>query len=184
MDVAIIQRVIYGGGSDGGFTVSQQEAELLFEINNTTVEAENAESWRDLFVKAVANYVMFPRGAPVAPDAKKALRREAWLSDRRGIGGLLVAMGRSIGDAGIGEALAEVDLFGTRRRNRIASVVNRARVASARESIDEAEAAWLIDRISEDDVLHDNERALLAFIKEKSPQIPPSLETLFTKAGL
>ncbi len=184
VDVAIIQRVIYGGGGEGGFTVSRQEAELLFELNNATVEAENAETWRDLFVKAVANYVMFPRGAPVVPDARKALRREAWLADRRGVGGLLVAMGRSIGDTGIGETLAEVDLFGTRRRNRIASVVNRARVASARESIDEAEAAWLIDRISEDDVLHDNERALLAFIKETSPQIHPSLETLLTKAGL
>ena len=35
-----------------------------------------------------------------------------------------------------------------------------------------------------DGSLHDNERALLDFIKANSPQIDPSLTPLFEKAGI
>jgi hypothetical protein len=43
---------------------------------------------------------------------------------------------------------------------------------------------WLISRVDEDDVLDDNERALLIFIKQNSERIHPSLNELLTRAGV
>ncbi len=186
-DVEIIRRVIYAPGSPGGYTVTQREAELIFELNNATVEAENAPSWDDLFVKSIANYLMFPRGAPVVPDAQEALRRERWLEERRGVGRLLMDVGKSFASADIpfSEAYAAADPFGKvgARKERDHEQV-RVREALSREAIDAQEATWLADHINADGVLHENERALLKFIKQYSPSIHPSLDDLFSRAGL
>lgn len=53
-----------------------------------------------------------------------------------------------------------------------------------RETVDRAEAEWLIARITEDDIIHDNEKALLAYIKRQASEIDPSLETFFEKYGV
>ena len=50
--------------------------------------------------------------------------------------------------------------------------------------IDQAEAAWLIEQINKDEIRHENERALMLFIKQNSPQIHPSLNELIDKFGL
>ena len=39
----------------------------------------------------------------------------------------------------------------------------------SRESIDEGEARWLLARIAEDDMVHENEVALLKFIRVPAP---------------
>ncbi len=186
-DVEIIRKVIYAGASGGGLTVTRTEAELIFDLNDATIAAENAPSWSDLFVKAIANHLMFPRGAPVVASADEALRREAWLKDRRGVGRLLSQMGGAIksGDIPIREAFAEADVFGTR-----AAKAEReredARVSEAlsKEAIDQAEAKWLSERINRDGTLHETERKLLQFIKQNSPSVDPLLDELFAKAGL
>ncbi len=186
-DVEIIRKVIYAGASGGGLTVTRTEAELMFDLNDATITAENAPSWSDLFVKAIANHLMFPRGAPVVPDADEALRREAWLKDRRGVGRLLGQMGKALGsgDVPVREAMAEADIFGSRaaklEREREAARVSEA---LSREAIDHEEAQWLSARINRDDTLHENERKLLAFIKKNSPSVDPLLDDLFAKAGL
>ena len=53
--------------------------------------------------------------------------------------------------------------------------------AERRQAIDADEAAWLIDR---DDILHDNERALLEYIKTRATSIDPSLTPLFERSGV
>jgi hypothetical protein len=55
---------------------------VLFDINDATADADNHPSWRDLFVKAIANCVMSASGY-AAPAREIALARDAWL-DRRG----------------------------------------------------------------------------------------------------
>ncbi len=186
-DVEVIRRVIYAGASGGGFTVTRHEAELIFELNNATTEVENAPGWNDLFVKAIANHLMFPRGAPAVPAAEEARRRERWLEERRGVGQLLGDMGRAAGsgDIPLGEAWKTLDPFGSEaareERDREATRVSEA---LSREAIDEDEARWLIGQIDRDGVLHDNERALLAFIKQNSPNTHPLLNELMAKAGV
>ena len=58
---------------------------------------------------------MFPRGAPVVPDAEEAKRRARWLQERRGVGTLLAEAGKAFarGDVPLREAFAAADPFGT-----------------------------------------------------------------------
>ncbi len=56
--------------------------------------------------------------------------------------------------------------------------------AYERTTVDEEEARWLIARTTEDDIHHDNERALLIYLKEMAPEIHPSLDPLFERFGL
>ena len=184
-DVEIIRKLIYAGGSGGGLSVTRLEAEFLFDLNDATVARENAETWQELFVKAVASHLMFPRGAPVTPSADEASRREEWLKERRGIGRLLAGVVDAVGPTGFATGWAAADLFGARGRETEAARAAAADLeAAAREAIDEVEAAWLVGRIGSDDVFHDNERALLAFIKANAPTVHPTLMPLMARAGL
>jgi len=184
-DVEIIARLVYAGGGGGGHTITRREADLLFDLNDATVASENADTWRELFVKAVASHLMFPRGAPKVPGVRESARREAWLKDRRGVGRLLSDMAGELVKCNFAENWAAADIFGTRAKRGEAEREHREQTdAERREAIDVAEAAWLIERIGEDGILHDNEKALLAFIHEHSPVIHPSLVPLFKRAGL
>jgi len=49
--------------------------------------------------------------------------------------------------------------------------------------VDSAEAAWLAERIGRDGVLHENEKALLKFLKEESPNIDGALQPLLDKVS-
>ena len=179
-DVELVRKVIYAQGGDGSLTITRREAELLFDLNDATVNANNADTWQDLFVRAVASHLMFPRGAPSVLDADEMKRRDAWLSDRRGVGGLLMAVGRALANPMKRWSMAHHGDEGDQGTSKVAG----GQEAFARESIDAAEAEWLIGRITEDGILHPNERALMAFIKENSPSIHPSLNPLFEKFGL
>jgi hypothetical protein len=70
--------MLYAFGGDGNIAVTQQEASVLFDINDATAETENHPAWSDLFVKALANFLMATSGYQV-PTRQEALRREAWL---------------------------------------------------------------------------------------------------------
>lgn len=180
-DVELIRKVIYAPGSPGGFTVTREEAEVLFALDRATIAEENAPAWPDLFAKAVANALMFPRGAPEAPDAAGALARERWLEERGSIANLLVGVGKALahGDVPVADAFKEADLFGTHRA-REAREQEQARLseALAREAIDAEEARWLIAQIEKSGGVSPGARQLLAFIGENAPAIDPALEPL------
>ncbi len=184
-DVEIMRKVIYAGASGGGFTVTRREADLIFDLNDATIAAENAPGWRDLFVKAIANYLMFPSGAPSVPDAEEHRRREAWMEEKRGVGRLLMDVGRILGGLKFDRTWADADPLGARQAGREAERCEaRLQEALGRESIDEEEARWLVDRIDEDGVLQRNERDLLAFVRENAPHVHPLLKELFAKVGI
>ncbi len=185
IDVEVISRAIFARAGGGGFAVTRREADFLFDLNDATAQADNAESWSDLFVKAIANHLMFPDGAPVVADAKKALRREAWIEERQTVGGLLKHVGRAVGTLKLGQAWDDMDPFGSRAiEERAARVANRARVAEGRGRVAEPEAMWLLGRISANGALHPNEQALLQFIRQKASDVHPALAPLLPKADL
>jgi len=184
-DVEIVRKLIYAGGGAGSLTVTRAEADMLFDLNNSTVEKENADTWEDLFVKAIASHVMFPRGAPEVPDVDEVMRREAWVKDRRGVGRLLSGIGGAVVRGKLVQGWNMADLFGTRAKRQEAERERaEAEEAESRQAIDAAEAAWLIERIGHDGLIHDNERALLAFVKEHASTVDPSLLPLFEEAGV
>jgi hypothetical protein len=186
-DVELIRKLIYAPGSPGGITVTLEEAELLFALDRETESEKNAETWPDLFAKAVASAVMFPRGAPRVPDAAEVLRRERELEGGHGIGGLLTGIGKAVagGDLRFRGAYEEADVFG---RERAEDARERAEAAAeeafSRETVTSAEVTWLAEQLERDARISPAERQLLAFIKENSPSVDPALDPYFEKAGL
>ncbi|WP_299480870.1 hypothetical protein [uncultured Roseibium sp.] len=177
-EVEILRRVLYAGAGCGGIAISRAEAEILFDLNDATVEAENAASWSELFSKAIANHLMAMSGF-TPPPREIALAREDWLSQPGGYEGGLGGFFRKMisgGVSGIRDAYADkTDPFAAR------GAVMETEI-TLNEVVTEDEAGWLVDRIGRDGVLHENEKALLRFIRDESPNIHPALRPLLDKA--
>ena len=177
-EVALIRRVLYAFGGDGAVAISRAEAEILFDINDATAGADNDPEWGDLFVKAIANFMMAASGYAV-PSREEALRREAWLdAPTRGVPGAWSRM-VSHGVRGVLDAYRQPsteEAWGARN-------AERAALASEAEVVTAGEAEWLARRIGRDGQLHANERALLRFIRDEAPSVHPSLQSLIAKAA-
>ena len=173
-EVDLLRRILYAFAGHGNVAITRSEAEVLFAINDATVEATNDPSWNDLFVKAVANFVLCASGYE-APTRQEALRRDDFLERADAdLGGFFARM-VSGGVQGILESYRPTTNVDADWEARNRSNEARSRLA---ETIDSGEAKWLADRIGRDHVLHENERALLTFIKRSSPDIHPDLKPL------
>jgi hypothetical protein len=176
-DVDLLRRILYSFGSDGNLAITQPEAEVLFDIDAATADADNHPSWRDLFVKAIASSVMVASGY-ATPPREVALARDAWL-DRRG--------DLSLDNVLSGMVSGVRSLFGgyreqTDEQRAIAKLTQQKIEIVTHEAVTQAEAEWLAERIGRDGKLTANERALLQFLKAESPSIHPILQELVDKA--
>lgn len=178
-DVDLLRRIFYSFGGDGNIAITQPEADVLFDIDEATADADNHPSWGDLFVKAIANCVLSASGyAP--PPRDVALARDAWL-DRRGelsIDNVLsgMASGLKLLSEGYDLQSDEQRAIGRLSQQKIEIITH--------EAITATEAAWLASRIGRDNRLTPNERALMMFLKAESPSIHPSLQELVDKAAI
>lgn len=178
-DVKLLRRVLYSYSRDGGLGISRPEAEVLFDINDQTAEAQNDPAWTDLFSKAIA-FSLMASVSHVANNRDEALRREQWLDDTSvGVsdfmagtfsGGLKSYFNRMMSDTSVEAAY--------RARNEAFEAAN-----AESEVIDAVEAKWLVERIGRDGVLHANELALIEFLKKESPDVHPSLKPLLDKVA-
>lgn len=178
-EVELLRRILYAFGGDGNIAVTRAEAEVLLAINEHTSEAANDPSWNDLFVKAMASFIMCSAGYE-APTREKALRQDAFLDGpAAGIGSFFARMAAggvdALVDAYSPSASVDIDW----------EAHNRSREAQARRaaSIDAGEARWLVERIGRKPKLHENERALLKFIRQVSPSIHPDLLPLLDRVA-
>ena len=177
-DVDLLRRIIYSFGGDGNLAVTQPEAEVLFDIDEATADADNHPSWADLYVKAIANCVMAASGY-AAPPREVALARDAWL-DRRGDLSLdRMVSGMSAGLTGLFGGYREQ----TDEERAIARLTLQKIEIVTHEAVTVAEASWLAQRIGCDGRLTPNQRALLMFLKAESPSIHPLLRELVDKAA-
>ena len=179
-EVELLRRILFAFGSHGAIGISREEVEVLFDLNDRSVEAANDPSWSDLFVKATANFLMAARGYAV-PTREEALRREAWLDAPGGgvsavFGGMMSGL-LADGLKGIWSRLRQEP---TEQALRNKAVEEETRLA---EIVNAEEIRWLADRIGRDGVIHENERALLAFLRDESPDLHPSLRTLLDTAA-
>ncbi len=161
-EVELLKRILYAYGGDGNIAVTRAEAELLFEIDAATRGGANAESWSDLFVKAIANCVMAASGyAP--PSREQALARETWLKSR--------------GDATLIGFLAAYRAQNSEQRAIAILERQKIEIVTA-EEVSVADAEWLAARIGQDGVISNNEQALIDLLVAQSPQIAPELEAM------
>lgn len=182
VDVEVIRKVLNAGASCGGLSISRRKADLLFDLNRASVERENDPGWRELFVRSLATHLMFPQGLPVEPAEPQGSRREAWLRERRGIGLLLMDVGRAFGGFDFAAVWKEV----APRQGGDEGTTKDGDTRGARPggAIAQAEAQWLIARLGGIDSISENERALLSYIRQEAPALDPILgEALIKAAG-
>ncbi len=186
-EVDLLRRTLYAAGGAGHTAVTKEEADMLFDLNDAVKHEDNDPSWSDLFVKAIANYLMAAHGYSI-PTRDEALRLEKWVEDRsERTGGLT---GEIVGGAfssmlveGLRGVWADLkskgpteEAYGRRQRAHEAMI-------SVNERITVDEAIWLSERIGRDGQFDQNERALLTFVKEESPDIHPSLQPLIDQVA-
>lgn len=160
-ETELVRRILYAFGGDGNIAVTKPEAEILFDINDATDHRLNHPSWSDLYVKALANFLMAASGYQV-PSRQEALRREAWLDAPSG--GVAAFMGSMVsgGLDGVWKAYREPAATGAAER------------WSTPRATDH-EVMWAASRIGRSGRLHDNEMALINFLKSHDAHLHPRL---------
>jgi len=178
-DVDLLRRILCAAASDGCIAVTRVEADVLFEIDESSCERDNHPAWTDLFIKAIANCVMAASGyAP--PPREAALAGEAWFG-RRGalsLDAILSGVGSGLKGffAGYREQTAEEGAIAHLTRQKVEIVTH--------DAVEPVNAAWLAARIGRDGKITPNERALLMFLKTESQALDPALRVLVDSAAL
>jgi len=184
-DVAILRKALHAPAGDGSLLVTRREAELLFTLNDATDAGGNDPEWSDFFARAIANHLLNPMKAPVVPSREDTARRERWLNERGSIGQLLGSVGQALaqGNIPMRTLFEELDPPGAAADEMAAQAEARAtKELFGQETIDSTEAAWLAKRILQDDVIDENERALLVFLKKEAKAIDPALKPVLARA--
>lgn len=173
-EVQRMRRLMFAPSGPGRLAISREEAAALFDLNDATRGAANDPSWTDFFKRAVANAVTAAAGwAP--PGREEALRRQRWLADENdGIWAGFLRNPRGPGDLFREGMTPAGDVFADR-------LAEQEAAASTAAPVDLAEARWLVDRIGRDGAFDDNERALVAFLKDLAPNADETLQPLIDK---
>lgn len=178
-ETALVRRILYAMGGQGNIGITRAEAEALFDINDATAGGSDDPAWSDLFVKAIANYLMSTSGYSV-PSREDALHQEQWLEEQGELSpGSFLSNMASGGFSRIFSVYKEQSW-----EEKALERIEQQRIAMiTSESVTEPEATWLVERLNRDGRLHDNEKALVAFLKETSPSLHESLQPLLDRAA-
>ena len=168
-ETELVRRILFAFGGDGNIAITRQEAGVLFDINDATVEAKNDPAWSDLFVKALANFLLATSGYQV-PTRQEALRREAWLdSPTPGVGAFMSQMLAGSLSA-VWDACTQGTLDGEPRHSSPSGLTIDPEPLSTAE-----DARWLAERMQRDHVMRNDEVALINFLKDKQAFLHPKL---------
>lgn len=156
-ECALLRRLIFASAGDRPAAVSKAEAEMLFRLKDATLHEANSPEWERLFVQGVANYLLgFESPEPLSRE--RAAELEAFMNaPAQGISGFFGRMAKADVNANVGAA------FGS-----LLDLGSAAGPEPSAPAIDGVEELWLRDLIDADDELDELEKALLAFIAEKT----------------
>lgn len=170
-DVERLRRVVfaYAGASD--ICLTRAEAEALFDLNDALRGEPQPPAWRDFFVKAIANAVMAAH--TVRPETR-AEQAALEAPVEHGLGAFLGNLAKAGRDFGPGVAHVLDPAVDPERLYAERNAADDAARAQA-EVVTGEEARWLIGRIGRDGTLDDNETALVAYLRELSPQAGQAL---------
>ena len=156
-EVKLLRRLVFASGGDGALVVSRDEAEMLWRIKDSTLGADNAPGWPQLFVQAVGNHLMaYSSYRPL--ERTEAARLEAFMNDRRtSVLGFLGRMGRPDFDGA-------VRAFGSEEQG---AEAHDSAVAEA-AAVTPTENVWLQFNVARDNRRDELEEALLRFLEEES----------------
>ncbi len=171
-EVDLIRRMIYAFGGDGNVAVTRAEAEALFDINDLIAHAGLNAAWTELFVKAIANVLMYASGYEV-PSREEALRADAWLDERGDLSP--ASMLKAVAASGLEGVLGAYNEQTSEQRALARLERQRLEIITG-EVITADEAHWLAERLGRDEQLTPTEMALIEYLRAKSPRIDPGLD--------
>lgn len=184
-EVELLRTVLYAAGGSNGLSISRQEAEILFDLNERTDAARNDPSWQDLFVRATANYLM-AASTSHAPTRDQVLARQEWLEDtEEDAGGMIGEVFSGFAKVFTEGFFDDVFTSSHVQMERAWNTRNRENAAASHsaEAIDAGEANWLVERIQRDGAVNPNERALLEFIRKESHMVDPRVLELMDRVA-
>lgn len=167
-EVERIRAALYAASSAGGVWITEQEADLLFALNDATAHADNHPSWNDLFARMIANYVTSMSHSTTACE-HAAMARDRWLDDseinvKRVVSNTFGLVGKNFW----GKLLYDA------RRERQGRFEQRLQAANDAERITPIESAYVNSKINEDGFVSPAEQALLNFLHAASPEFKAS----------
>ena len=180
--VALIRRVLAAGDRGatfdaGGAAFTQAEAEVLLDIHDATVSADNCLEWTELFTKAIANVLMTVSGY-AAPARTRALQPEPWFdpaSAPQDFLDLMTARGfRSVLSAYTHQSAEEQALAHLEH--------HKVEIITA-EAIPAITPDWLTARLDRMPGLTPATQALLAYLRGQDHALHPALKPLLDKAA-
>lgn len=171
-DVELLKRIFYAVGGNGGIDISRAEAEIIYDLNDATADADNHESWSELFSKMIACYMMAGMSA-FEPNEDWVQRRETWVKSDEGL------------DFSIGNIFnGYKNLLGTSKAERAVDdttpVVLNTDLQNDLQKITAEEAQWLIDRVNRNGRLTPNEAKMLFYIQQECPNMHHMLDEFIT----
>ena len=162
-DVELLRRVLYSVGGEGGIDISPEEAEIIYDIHDATIDADNDESWIDLFSKMMACFVMAGESSHQMNE-KMAFERDGWLKSDTGL------------DWSIGNILSGLKILKKADSDaKLQPHIIDKDAQSRLETVTSAEADWLINRIDRDGKISVSEVQMLHYIQQESPQLHETL---------
>ena len=179
-DAELIREIVLANGGDKPMAVTREEAEILFILNDRSIEAQNAPAWHDFFVKALANFLMGMSGYGV-PTRNVALARGEWL-DSEVAGGARATYERFVAESlktVLPKYLKTADIQSVYNRRSVERIEAEKRAGLHHVS----EAEWLASRIGQDGYMRQNERAVLAALREEIASMPPEMEPLLARVA-
>ncbi len=146
----------------------------MFDLNDKTAGLDNDPAWSDLFIKAVANFMMAASGYRT-PSREVALKREQWLDQPTG--GVIGFFSRMFS--------GDLDWLKAEYRKSATQAANEEREAmiATNAVVTDQEAEWLAGRIGRDGHVSANEKALLTFIRSDAGMLHPKLQPLMNRAA-
>ena len=184
-EVSLLRRVLYATGGSRGDAISLDEAELIFDLNDATAEKTNCAAWTTLYVNVISNYLLAQNDF-VAPSRDRLREIDNWLNrPSAGVIGFSEAVARrSEPTPKSGGIFADIkSAFG--ELSPLEEAYERRSGEDARSDagrVDSDEARWLIERLTRDDLLTVNERALLVFLRTGGYAVHASLNELVAAA--
>ena len=160
-DVELLRKIMYSVGGEGGIDISREEAEVIYDIHDATVDADNHESWGVLFSQMMACYMMAGMSS-LEVDENWALGRDVWLESDKGL------------DWSISNILKGFGLMHKKEEAPKPYVLDR-NLQSSLEAITEEEAFWLIERINADGRMTPSEAKMLMYLEQECPNLHATL---------
>jgi len=189
VDCAQIRAFLHAVSHHDNTPITQQEAALLFDLNDMTISSRNDPLWTDLFVKANVNYLMAELGYR-APSIEHALTQWQSPNDQsveisslfnKMISGGLEALRNAYEP--VGDDRQPGNVFDEIVLNRNANTKMFANSGDEDDGEIVHKADWMAERIGRDGVLDNNERALIAFMNSINDELPEKLKALVCKAA-